>query len=220
MKTQHSNKLVTLVFLLFCSCQTTSGIAAIVIQVDEIPVSEGGFVQFVGSGTVNLTDLTVQRSGFSLLSYGNPSDGTLQFGGSGELADEYSGVTFPSSYGTGGFFFLSRLGSGNAFGLVPNAFNGDLIFLPSKYSSGSTISVSGRVSFASFDSLGLTDGDQYVWSWGTADNFDTVTLNIGDVTSVPEPGSTLSLLALFSAFAICRRNQRRYLVSLRTASRI
>ena len=70
---------------------------------------------------------------------------------------------------------------------------------------GTALSDSMTFNSTNFASLGLTPGT-YVWTWGTGANADSFTLEIG---SVPDGGSTVSLLGLASLGLVALRRKLR-----------
>jgi hypothetical protein len=114
--------------------------------------------------------------------------------------DLYTGFTGPTSFGSGGGF-NANAGSGNFVLLVADL---ERFLVPQGYVTGTALSDSMTFNSATFASLGVTPGT-YVWTWGTRAN-QNFTLQIG---SVPDAGSTLSLLGFASlGVAVLRRKLR------------
>jgi hypothetical protein len=161
----------------------------------------GANVEGTGSGAFNLTGLTFLANGIYVGIGFTPSIGLLHIGApqTGN-ADFYTGITGPTSFGTGGAF-TTNISSGNFAGI-----DGPLgrLFVPTGYVSGNALSDSMTFNNATFASLGLTPGT-YVWSWGDGAN-QRFTLRIG-AAGVPDTGSTVSLLgcALLGLAAVRRR---------------
>ena len=84
-------------------------------------------------------------------------------------------------------------------------FNSSELYVPPGYTSGDVIT-SGSAQFYSqtFASMGLTEGN-YVWTWGSGGNTDSLTFQIG---AVPEPSSTIMLGIGALGIITCRRRIR------------
>jgi hypothetical protein len=180
--------------VLLLGSQATSR-ADVIINVQQV----GGDVVATGSGSIDTTDLMFigNTNNAALVWAGFPLGSFAVVGGTTTVSEGvYSGITGPSSFGSGGQFFATS-GSGDVFGVVAN----NVLDLPSGYLSGSPLSATSTWSGASFSSLGLTPGS-YTWTWGTGAHADSFTLNIGVAVAaaqVPEP-STLAM-ALFTGLA-------------------
>ena len=87
--------------------------------------------------------------------------------------------------------------SGSSVGLGYHGSSGRVgVMLPSVgYVSGSPISSSGVWTNTEFSDLGVTDGSSFTWSWGVDSSSDFLTINVGSVSTVPEP-ITLALMGL------------------------
>jgi VPDSG-CTERM motif len=154
----------------------------------------GSNVVATGSGALDLTGLTLNSSGGGAAPELHPSlFGSIQTGPTPfAIVSVYSGVSGPTSFGTGSQTFASS-GSGDLvgiFGLGPGI--GRLI-VPQGYVSGSPLSDSSTYNNATFISLGVTPGI-YEWTWGTGAN-QNFTLD-AVAPAVPDSGSTLGLLSL------------------------
>jgi hypothetical protein len=118
--------------------------------------------------------------------------------------DFYTLLNGPSSFGPGGLVFASG-GTGDRFGV--DVFGGPIsLIVPLGYVSGNSLSATNVFSSATFASLGVTPGT-YVWTWGSRNASDSLTLQIGPA-AVPEPVS-LSLLAVGAAGLAVLRWRRR-----------
>lgn len=167
--------------------------------------------------TINFTesgsDVVASFSGslnLSGLSPSSPSFGDFPYvaGGSAELAigplfvgdtQYFTGpIIGPASIGTINDSIPADAGSGTMLG-----FAGPFLFLSPGVNSGDMISGSSTWISSSLASLGLTPGS-YVYSWST----DSVTLNIGSVTAVPEP-SSFALAGLALGLVALRQASRR-----------
>ena len=84
--------------------------------------------------------------------------------------------------------------------------NGVQVSLEPSYVPGTPFSGALTWEGQSFASLSLTEGE-YV---GTLANAETVTINVGDLSPIPEPGTAGGVAALFAVgTAFTRRRQRR-----------
>ena len=143
-----------------------------------------------GSGPIDLTGLTSDVYGLILEGKITANIGLIIITGPfGVFADGFSGITGPTSFGSGGFSFPSS-GSGDIVGI--SGFFGRLV-VPLNYASNTALSDSMTFNNASFASLGVTPGT-YVWTWGTGLPNQNFTLIIGGA-GVPDGGSTVSLLS-------------------------
>jgi len=165
--------------------------ANVIIDITQV----GSNVVATGSGTINLTGLTfvgnifvgsgiIQPSSDAIIE--GPPSSTLHY-------DDYSVISGPLSFGSGGPTFASS-GSGDIFGVLSP---GNLA-VPLGYTSGSLLSGTDTYSGQTFSSLGLTPGT-YKWTWGTGVNADSLTVDIIAPSSVvPEP-CTLTLAGIAAA---------------------
>jgi hypothetical protein len=161
--------------------------AAFVLKIEEV----GPDVVATGSGSIDLTDLSLNESG-SIIPHLAPGKAIAFIGGSdafvgyrgatgpGNFGDE---GTFPISFGSGGF-----VGIGGAFGEVA---------VPPGYNSDDALSSSGIWFNQSFASLGINTGT-YVWTWGAGDYADSFTVEI----AVPEPSTWAMTVVGFAGLGI------------------
>jgi len=118
--------------------------------------------------------------------------------------DFYKGFTGPTNFGTGGFVAGDTF-SGDSVGIF-----GALgqINVPEGYVSGNPLSASMTFDNATIHSLGLRPGT-YTWTWGTGTGIGNqfFTVQIVGPTTVPDGGSTVSLLgfALVGLAAVRRK---------------
>jgi len=147
-------------------CQTR---AHVTIYVQEVGTS----VVATGSGSLNLTALSLITAGGGASSVFDAVHGVIQLGPAGAV-DIYSGLlTGPTSFGLGSTFAGS--GSGDRFGVQKvNSF----VVVPSNYVSGGPLSGSATWILSSFSSLGLAPGS-YTWTWGSGATADSITIQIG-----------------------------------------
>jgi hypothetical protein len=170
--------------------------AAVLIGVSMTPAAHAGYVVTllqdgsdvvaIGSGSIDLTDLSLwgdETGGDSSLEASAREIGT----GAAASYDIYYnvGLTGPANFGGGGLTFPNSA-SGDFV-----AFRGNLILVPQGYVSGSALSDTATYDNATFSSLGVTPGT-YNWTWGFGTHADSFTLEIG---GVPEP-STWALICL------------------------
>lgn len=135
------------------------------------------------SGSLDLTGATKLPGGNNALVI-FASQGVVSSSGAANQMDRYE-ITGPASFGSGGFIFASSA-SGDPFSIFRVY---DFLGVVPGYVSGGALSGSVVFSGHSFSSLGVTPGT-YVYSLPN----DTVTLNFGPVSQVPEPSTLLSVL--------------------------
>ena len=155
----------------------------------------GSDVVATGSGAINLTGLTFAGGGFVATGSMGPSIADLTVA-DGTGLSQYTGFSGPSSFGPGITIVSDSSDSGDSVGIIgPAFFLGPGIFLPAGYVSGTALSDSSTYNSATFASLGVTPG-RCTWTWGTGLPDQNFTLQIGPVAgpSVPDGGSTVSLL--------------------------
>lgn len=187
--------------LLAATCWiSTAANAAYMIQANEI----GGNVVFSGSGSLNLTALTPAYVIAPNASFVAPTLG-IAILGTPEAIQVFSGATGPTTFGTGMFVFANATStSGSQVRLDPTS-----IAAPLGYVSGSALgSSTSTFANSTFASLGLAPG-QYQWSWGQGSSSDTLTLQIGEVSAVPEPATWGFMLLGFGLMGAAMRHRRR-----------
>ncbi|HEX5325292.1 MAG TPA: PEP-CTERM sorting domain-containing protein [Acetobacteraceae bacterium] len=145
----------------------------------------GTDVVATGSGTIDLTGLTFNRTAGDPAAVFPSAGGIITGPATVTSEDAYGGFSGPASFGSGGFSFADS-GSGDVVGIVSST---GLLSVPSGYVSGSALSDTATYDNQTFATLGITPGS-YVWTWGSGTDADSFTLDVG----VPEPGS-LALLA-------------------------
>jgi len=175
---------------------------------------EGPNVVANGSGTLDLTDLTLFSSGGEITPGIHPGDGSI-FTGHAEPTTLYTGmIAGPSAFGDGesgqGSATDANFGDGEMVGI-----HGDALFVVFGYQSGASVFDTATYDNATGLSLEVFPGN-YVWSWGSGADADTFTLHIDDLglaaATVPEPsslallGGGLGLLGLISSEAFRRRS--------------
>jgi hypothetical protein len=171
--------------------------ASVVIDITQV----AGNVVATGSGTIDLSGLTLVDStvlgsspqitpGEAFVVVGTPSSGQ----------DSYSGLSGPSSFGSGSSIFGSS-GSGDLLGFEEII---SLLFVPASYVSGTALSGSATFDGQTFATLGLTPGT-YVYKWSS----DSLTVKIGTASGViPEPSTwAMMLLGFVSLGCIALRRR-------------
>jgi hypothetical protein len=178
----------------------------------------GADVVATGSGSVNLTGLTFDMSGFGQNLVIIPNQAFLGLGVSlTGNATGYTGLSGPTSFGTGGTS-PHYIPSGSPYTAIDGSGQGaPEIFVPDGYVSGAALGPSTSTFLgATFVSLGLISGT-YTWTWGAAAStlnssavLNSFTVQIGP--PVPFPGA----LPLFATGLVglgllgWRRKRRRY----------
>jgi hypothetical protein len=158
------------------------GILITVLQV-------GPDVIIQGSGTANTTDLSRGTTTNFLGQSTTPNTGKLIYSVSNPTYTEHTGagLTGPSSFGTG-----SLIGGPNT-GIISNNNCLAITQSPLKLWFVDTVSPVNGTGSMTYESttiaaLGFTIG-VYVWSWGSDENVDTITLQVGEITT-PTPTVT------------------------------
>jgi PEP-CTERM motif len=170
--------------------------AAFLVTMDQV----GSDVDLMGSGSFDLASLQFLTSE-SLSSAVRPSVGLALLGpASSGTVDIYSGPTTFISFGTGSITSASG-GSGDRVGIDNEP---AIVFLPTGYTSGATLSDTATFTGATFASLGVIPGT-YIWTWGSGDTADSFTLQIGPV---PEPASLAIVGVGLAGIAAARRRKR------------
>jgi hypothetical protein len=163
-----------------------------VVTLEEV----GSNVVATGTGSIDLTGLTLEESGTAIVSI-QPNSPAIVTGQPGATSfDAYANATFSASvasapFGSGGFA-AANSGSGDLVGATK-----DFIVVPVGYGfiSGSALSDSATYDNATFATLGLTPG-VYTWTWGSgADQSFTVDV----VSPVPGPIAGAGLPGLIFA---------------------
>lgn len=141
----------------------------------------GPNVVWSGSGSFNLTDLTLNQN-FPGVSSGYNSQFAQFIVGSSSNATTYSGssfTTFPTTFGAPGGAPPVSSTSGSIFGIVQTSGSGGPreVLVPQGYTSGTVITGSATYNGQTIAGLGLTSGT-YVWSWGSGAGSGSLTLII------------------------------------------
>jgi len=164
----------------------------------EIDIFESGAdVVAAGAGVFDITDLTFDAGGSGLAGIA-PSRAGVSIGSPAASA-LYGSLNGPSSLGGGRFFTLASSGSGDRFG-TGFADQRDLV-VPSDYLSGAALLGSARFDDQTIASLGPDPGT-YVYTWGSGDHADSLTIKVGGTGTVPEL-STWAMMGLgFAALGL------------------
>ena len=168
------------------------GDAAVKAAVIINAVQSGSDVIFSYTGQLNLTGLGTSEPGGLPVSFIEPSSGTFIAAGT---FDVYQLTGSFAPFGTGSISNGSASG-GSGFAMVSAI---SQLWVPSGYTSGTSLSGSVTFAGADFDTLGLNPGSHTT----TLQNNDTITMNIG---AVPAP---LPLLGLGAATAFSRKLKQR-----------
>jgi hypothetical protein len=169
----------------------------------------GANVVATGSGAINLTGLTfvAQASGGTALVQANAAKIVI---GVTVDTNAYTGFTGPTNFGSG-TLFPANATTGDFFAFVNNIAlggGGAALFVPRNYVSGNPLSDSMTFDNATIHSLGLRPGT-YTWTWGIGTGIGNqfFTLQIVGPNTVPDGGSTVSLLgfALLGLAALRRK---------------
>jgi hypothetical protein len=133
----------------------------------------GPDVVWNGSGKFNLAALT--SAGTNNIGGGFQANQAIWAIGPNVAVDTYSGtITYPTSFGAGGTPVTSNTGS--TFGILPGG-SGRLLYVPSGYTSNTTISGSSTYANNTIAGMGLSAGT-YTWSWGSGGNASTLVMTI------------------------------------------
>ena len=195
-------------------CTRLAGCLTVLLTIGVLPqVAHASYIinlsQFgpdvvaTGSGTVNTTALTAGNSGSSgamIL----PLLGEIGLGPGGSNVEFFTGISGPTSFGTGHGQGASSA-SGDLVFVYGQVFYG--IVLPLGYVSGAPLSSSATFANSTFSSIGITPG-VYRWTWGSGPSADSVTLNANAASPAPEPQS-LSLLAISVAIMMILPRRKR-----------
>lgn len=130
-----------------------------IINVNQV----GSDVVAIGSGTIDLTGLTLNSSGGAAPTPRiGPAQDFLEGPTSGAIADLYTGISGPVI--GNGTITEPTSGSGDEFGIL----SGIYLAVPNGYISGAALSATDTYSGATLASLGLTPGTyKYTWGSGT-----------------------------------------------------
>ena len=181
--------------------------AAMILRLEEV----GGDVVVRGSGTINLSGLTLKAS---LNDYDNIFTSIQLYAGPATIGDgvvdQWSGMTGPSTIGTDDSVFIpADAGTGNLFGVVsddrsdPGGTPLPLLVLPRSYVSGTALNGTTRYVEQTFATMGISPGT-LTWTLPSA---DTVTITT-DAEPVPAPLGVASAAAVFAYIRRLKQNTR------------
>ena len=176
--------------------------AGLIVDVSQV----GANVVATGSGSIDLSVLTqVGTGGSQPLVWAQEGWVFVRALTSDKV---YTGLTGPSSFGTGALTFPSGGGTGDGFGIEASfsSFGAPTLYLPETYLSGSVISGSATYDNTTIAALGLAPGTYTYTATGVGNTF---TVNIG---SVPEPSSLTTAstaVGLIGGLAVYRRRRNK-----------
>ncbi len=152
----------------------------------------GSDVVATGSGSIDLTGLEPFGAGPSESSEIYPSLGVEIVSGNGVGVGIYTGISGPTSFGSGGFFSTFTQTGDDAVGINASS---DELLVTGGYASGAPLSGTATFANETFATLGLTPGT-YVYTWGGG--VDSYTVKI---SSVPELSSWAMMVLGFAGLA-------------------
>jgi hypothetical protein len=185
--------------LLGIAALSTSAKAELVIDITQ----QGSNVVATGFGTLDTTDLTSASTSSPASAGVNGNDAFVTIG-SGSAA-VYGGFSGPASFGSGGSGFAASSTSGSVFGIFAG---GPSLFAPTGYTSGSFISGSATYDSTTIAGLDLTPGT-YTYTWGTGPDADSLVVNIGTVSPVPEASTWAMMLLGFAGIGFMAYRKRK-----------
>jgi PEP-CTERM motif len=198
--TKRTNTLASIAAIALGVLAATSAEARYVVIFEE----DGSNVVETGGGTIDLTGLSTIGARQAVFPQIEPSLALFVSGTEFSEVTIYDGVAGPSNFGSGGMTSASQSsGDGIVLGLGS-------LDVPEGYMSGSPLSETSTYLGANFASLGMTPG-AYVWTWGTGEHADSLTINIVAGGSVPEPSTWAMVLIGFAGlgYATIRRRHPR-----------
>jgi hypothetical protein len=200
--TRRGLYLARIALLASCAIAATSAQAKFVAIFEEI----GSNVVEVGGGTFDVTDLTLGETGAISTPAVEPQLAFFDSGDNQAPVNTYLTVTTPTNFGTG-----ARTNASSSSGDVVGISSLGLLNLPLGYVSGTPLSDTSTYLDATFASLGMTPGS-YVYSWGSGDHADSLTL---EIVAVPESSTWAMMLLGFAglSFACYRASRQTALAS-------
>jgi hypothetical protein len=181
--------------------------AGMILRLEEV----GGDVVVRGSGTINLSGLSLKASPDD---YTNIFTSIQLYAGPANIGDgvvdQWSGMTGPSTIGTDDSVVIpADAGTGDLFGVVsddrsdPGGTRLPLLVLPRSYVSGTALNGTTQFVDQSFAKMGISPGT-LTWTLPSA---DTVTITT-DAEPVPAPLGVASAAAVFSTIRRLKQNTR------------
>jgi hypothetical protein len=167
-------------------CLGTPAQSAVIETLEQV----GTNVVAIGTGTIDLRDLTPQSTNGGLAPILVPTIAELTVGNSpGYLYNFYTGISGPSSFGSSANAKFGTSGDGSVLGIYAAG-----IYVPINYTSGGPLAGTATWANQTLDSLGVTPGT-YVWTWGTGPDADSFTLEIGVASTTTPLPAALPLFA-------------------------
>lgn len=177
-------------------------LAAYTVVISEV----GNDVVASGSGSLNLTALTIGEGGLDCSATVRGSNGWIAVGAGS--CSSYAG-TLSSTAGFGpGLEFLADAATGGFVAMYASLSQLDV---PGGYVSGAPLGSSTATwNNRTLASLGLTPGT-YTWTWGSGPTTDSFTLIVGNATSVPalSEWSLISISLLLAGWGMSDFARRR-----------
>jgi len=181
--------------------------AAYVINVYQ----SGADVVAVGSGSLDLTGLTMNNSATSGNGWVFPGGAYMKVGSGSAVLAQGVGITGPSNYGTSPHSLVNADSNAGAIVGINMQSASNLtrfIFVPQGYVSGADLGTSTSIyDNKTLSYLGLTAGNSYTWTWA-ADSFTINILSAAPTPSVPEPATWAMMIAGFGAMGAALRRRR------------
>ena len=144
-------------------------------------LEQGSDVVATGSGTIDLAGFTKPPSEPIDL-HNSGVEARMALTGTAGTVKAYTGITGPSSFGSG----CSTNANGGGDAIAVHGADG-VLGVPLAYVSGNALSNSMEFAGKTFASIGLMPGT-YTWTWGSGINADSFTIQIGPAAA-PEPPS-------------------------------
>jgi hypothetical protein len=179
--------------------------ATFIFTMEEV----GSDVVVNGSGSINTTGLTLTTIAHPDLpglaaDVADVVDGPL----TGAAAKAISSFSGPTNFGPGVVppsILAPTTSTGDLVGI--EVATGHVIVIPVSYVSGANLSDTMTFTGETFANLGVIPGT-YTWNFGTGANADSLILEIGAVSAVPEPASLTLLLVGLAGLAMVVRLRR------------
>lgn len=162
----------------------------------------GDDLVLVGSGSVNTAGLELNVFLPPMVNgVLHPAVGVVRVGPESAIRF-YNGAVGPEHLSSAGVGVGATWSEGSLFGVTASE---GTIILPQGYTSGQLISGKSVFENHTLDSFGLTEGQTFVWTWGSGADADFLMLTVG--APVPEPAHYAALAAagLLAVIALRRR---------------